>query len=171
MDDALAALEHSDPDQIVVALMPVLALVGAAGMTQADREEWLHAAVDALRHIPSDLLASAASRARLSCDHPSKVIPFIVKDSAESLAFRRRRLADLQELDAAHHAKSLPAPGKSYCTGQEASEIIANHVPWVHTAETREVKRHDSPPRKPTRSDYLEMGVDPATLDSLGYAA
>ena len=165
MDEAEAALIGSQPDQITMGLMPALALVGASGMTQADREEWLHAAVDALRHIPWDLLSGAIARAKMNCDHPSKIVPFIVKDVASSLGFRRRRLADLQELDAEHRA--LPAPGASFCTADEAAEIIEKHCPWVREGGAAPVRIDRGPPRMPTREDYIALGVDPATLDKL----
>lgn len=145
-------------------LAPILALVGASGMSQDDRREWLAAATDALRHIPQDLLTSAAARAKMHCDHPSKVIPFIIRDTESAIAFRRRVLADWEQRQRDHFA--LPAPGKSYCTPAEAAEIIDRVIPWARSEETR-VNVHRGEPKMPTRSDYIALGVDPAVLDRM----
>lgn len=156
---ALANLAATDPEEVVMILSPILALVGAAGMSQDDRREWLAAATDALRHIPHDLLTAAAARAKLNCDHPSKVIPFIIRDTESSLAFRRRVLADWEQRQREHFA--LPAPGQSFCTAEEAAEIVNRVVPWARQPQAT-VKVNLGPPRMPTRQDYIDtFGIDP----------
>lgn len=162
---ALADLASTDPEDVITILSPILALVGAAGMSQDDRREWLAAATDALQHIPHDLLSAAAASAKQACDHPSKVIPFIIRETEASIAFRRRALADWEQRYREHYA--LPAPGESRCTGQEAAEIIDKECPWVRQGQEAPVKVHRGPPRMPTRADYIALGVDPAVLDQI----
>lgn len=51
-------------------------------MTEADRTEWLTAAYGALAKVPGSLFESACHEAKLACDHPAKIVPFIAKTTA-----------------------------------------------------------------------------------------
>lgn len=100
-------------------LTACLALTAPAGMTEEARGEWLAVAWDSLKHIPPDILASGARKARLKCDHPSKIVPTIVAETAEQMGTMRR----LSEWD----AKQLPAPEPDYCTPEEAAAILEQY--------------------------------------------
>ena len=65
-----------------------LAMVCPTGMTEEDRTQWIVAAAASIRDAdisPNDF-ARAASKARLdpACDHPSKVVPAIIRALGES---------------------------------------------------------------------------------------
>lgn len=161
---AKARLQPADPDDILSQLGPVLALCGAAGMSPDDRTEWLAAAIDALKDVPADLLEEALAECRKRADHPSKVIPFVTSYTEERIMWRRNNLERARD-NAAPAATALPSPGKSYCTSQEAAEIIDKHVPWVRQGLEAPAKVHRGPPRMPTRADYIALGVDPAYFE------
>lgn len=90
------SLRAPDLDEIQAALGPVLALCAPLGMTAQDRVEWITAAADTVRNVPADLLAAACRKARAVCDHPSKIIPFIMQDIAAPKAERQRDLQDVR---------------------------------------------------------------------------
>jgi hypothetical protein len=151
--EAEQRLTPCEPQEIIMQLMPTLALVGASGLTQSDREEWLAAATDALKDVPADLLKGAISRARLNCDHPSKVIPFITRDVANGWNWRRKHLAEVREDTARHSA--LPAPGQTYCTAEEARAIVDEVFP-----QARELAPVKSA-HVPIAADYIALGHSP----------
>jgi hypothetical protein len=146
-------LAPAEPEEILDQLLPILALTAGVGMSQDDRTEWLGAAVDALKDIPGDLLKASIIRARMNCDHPSKVIPFITKDTAESWNWRRKHLADVRETAQRHTA--LPAPDQSYCTAEEAAAIVNEVFP-----QARELAPVKSA-HVPTAADYIALGHSP----------
>lgn len=65
------------------AVAPCLALVAPTGLSEADRNEWLVAALVTLDELKldSDVLRSAAKAARHDprCDHHSKIIPAMMR--------------------------------------------------------------------------------------------
>lgn len=158
-------------------LTACLALVAPVGMTEEARGEWLAVAWETLKHLPPDLLARGCSKARAVCDHPSKIVPAIIAETEEQMKWRR----------SAVHADepSPPAPvppERRIETPMTAAEIeeMNSIMPRIglatryrpdgtrfqaETAEQRIEAR--GPRRKPTRADYLEMGVDPAILDQI----
>ena len=78
-------------DEIQSCLAPLLALCAPMGMTAQDRLEWITAAADTLQDVPADLLDDACRKARAVCDHPSKIIPFVMGEIAERKAMRQER--------------------------------------------------------------------------------
>lgn len=48
-------------------------------MSEADRVEWLKAALMTIGDCPRDILEEACLAARKVCDHPAKIVPFICK--------------------------------------------------------------------------------------------
>ncbi len=58
-------------------------------MTEEARREWLAVAWQTLKHLPADLLALGCREARKSCDHPSKLVPTIIKATEQQLGWRR----------------------------------------------------------------------------------
>lgn len=49
-------------------------------MSEADRVEWLKAALMTIGDCPRDLLEQACFAARKVCDHPAKIVPFICNE-------------------------------------------------------------------------------------------
>lgn len=70
-------------------LTACLALTAPAGMTEENRRDWLSVAWLTLKDIPPDLLAWGATKARMVCDHPSKIVPTIIAETAERMCWRR----------------------------------------------------------------------------------
>lgn len=125
---------------------------------------WVDAAYGALRHLPIDLIERGAEAAKRIADHPSKIVPAIIDATLSDLAWRRRMS------DGRPAQEALPAPG-GRCTGKEAAEIIQRFgldrgaADPSRPAEIR--GGSDRPGRKPTREDYLRMGVTPDVLDRI----
>jgi hypothetical protein len=87
-------------------------------MTEESRGEWLAVAWDSLKHLPPDILQAGARRARLKCDHPSKIVPTIIAETEESLRLRSR----LNGWD--NNVRRLAAPAPEYCSPEQAAEIL-----------------------------------------------
>jgi hypothetical protein len=73
-------------------LAPCLALCAPSGMTSDDRAEWLKAARMSIGDFPADVLEAACRSARLTCDHPAKIVPHIAKQASDEMEERRRQL-------------------------------------------------------------------------------
>jgi hypothetical protein len=97
-------------------LTACLALVAPAGMTEEARRDWLAVAWATLKHLPPDVLVTAARHARQTCDHPAKLVPAIVDAANKSLAWRRNAIDDAPQ-------KALPPP--DYVKPEEAAAILA----------------------------------------------
>ncbi len=61
-------------------------------MDEAARGEWLAVAWKTIGHLPPDLLRIGCNHARKAADHPSKIVPAIIRETDELLR-RRRELA------------------------------------------------------------------------------
>ncbi len=86
-------------------LASALVLVAPAGFSEADRRLWLKAASMTLKDVPEDLLIRGIEAARLTADHPSKIIPAIMAEIRQAWEWRKqdaRRSAPL----------ALPAPAE-----------------------------------------------------------
>jgi hypothetical protein len=59
-------------------------------MTEEAKRDWLAVAWATLKHLPVDLLRIGAAKARETADHPAKVVPIIVRETAQLLESRRR---------------------------------------------------------------------------------
>ena len=100
-------------------LAACLTLTAPVGMTEEARRDWFAVAWETLKDIPPDILAIGARAARKKCDHPAKIVPTIVSETAEMLALERR----LKEWDSASSTPKLPPPPR--CTPEQASAILA----------------------------------------------
>lgn len=177
-DEARAALEPTTQGDIIQALTAVYSLVVPVGATQADRNVWNVAAADALKGIPRDLLDAGIKAARKVVDHPSKIIPAIMKE-VEGL-WRRRRddyrharwLLDLKNgnLLAAPKAGETVS-NEGYCTPEQVAAIKAEYGLSSSAEDRATVRANLGPPRKPTPAEIQEiasaMGVAPATGENL----
>ncbi len=61
-------------------LTPCLQLCAPVGMGSDDKDTWFEAAYVALSDYPADKIREAARKAMGTADHPSKVIPAIVRE-------------------------------------------------------------------------------------------
>jgi hypothetical protein len=77
-------------------LTACLALVAPAGMTEESRRDWLTVAWETLNHIPPNILQAGAAAARRLCDHPSKIVPTIIAETAEAIRWQREHPPQLQ---------------------------------------------------------------------------
>lgn len=156
-------------------MTPCLTIVGGIGMDEAARREWLHAAWIVLEDMPHDLLKRGAREAMTIADHPSKIIPAITKATQVEWAERKaRRRAEAQlrsdiaatvALTQSHRA--LEDANRNETTAQ----ILARNWPTMHMHEPgrRENGLNLNPERecrRPTREDYLRMGVPAEHIDA-----
>ena len=91
-------------------------------MNTEARREWLVAAYAALGHLPADLIERGARVAMQTADHPSKIVPAIIKET--EYAYRSRRTHSPRPY--ASEAVALPAPEErpDYVTPEQASAIL-----------------------------------------------
>ena len=170
----------ASPDEMQAELTACLALCGASGMNEDARCEWLRAARLTLEGIPGDLLAQGCRKARATCDHPSKIVPAIMADVEQQWGWRRdarRRESAPQTIP---RERRIEAPNNlTPAETEELNQILARAGArtryrvdgsryQVDKAERNTGKPPPSgPPRKPTRQDYIDLGVDPAVLDAM----
>lgn len=86
------ASQYSDDETRAVfrnELTACLALVAPAGMTEEGRRDWLTVAWSTLKDIPPDVLIVGAEAARRKCDHPSKIVPTIIEETAQMVRWRQ----------------------------------------------------------------------------------
>ncbi len=76
-------------DQFRNELTACLALVVPVGMTEESRREWLTVAWGTLKHLPPDALLVGCKAARETCDHPSKIVPAILKATEQMMSWKR----------------------------------------------------------------------------------
>lgn len=98
-------------------LTACLVLVAPVGMTEEAKREWLAVAWGTLKHLPADLLTRGCRVARQTCDHPSKIVPAILKETEQSMIWRRDAARD-----DGYQAPRLAAP--DVCTPEQAREIL-----------------------------------------------
>ena len=167
---ANARLDAADPVAIMNKLTPALALTAGAGMTGGARTEWLTAAADALKGIPHDLLDRGVRVARSSADHPSKIIPLILAEVKDQWRVRLRERGAVRALSDLAADPPGDNGSRDRCTPADAREIMKAHgiVGGEDPARPTVMSGgSDAPGRRPTRADYLRMGVDPAVLDAI----
>jgi hypothetical protein len=87
-------------------------------MTEESRGEWLAVAWDSLKHLPPDILQAGARKARLKCDHPSKIVPTIIAETEEAVRLR----SSMKGWDNAVRQLTWPEP--NYCSPEEAADIL-----------------------------------------------
>lgn len=90
-------------------------------MTEEARSDWLRVAWMTVSHLPSDLLERGCKKARETADHPSKIVPIILKEVESDMEWRRR-MAPSQSSGSL--VTALPEPKPDYCTAEEASKIL-----------------------------------------------
>jgi hypothetical protein len=106
-------LTPATPTEFRNELTACLALTAPVGMSEEARGEWLAVAWQTLKHLPADVLAHGARKARETCDHPAKVVPAIFRETEEWMA-SRRRMARYDE------PRALPPPGDEISEDERA---------------------------------------------------
>jgi hypothetical protein len=155
-------LRPASDDEFLRELTGCLILVAPAGMSDDDRTEWLIAARATLSGIPADLLARGAAVARKYCDHPSKIVATIMREVETPWETRKRAHRPETPVEYSEGPRQIA----EVVTPAQIEEIKAEFgivtQPFGHVAKPAGAK-----PRKPTREDYIAMGVDPASLDRI----
>jgi hypothetical protein len=173
-----ARLVPATPDEMQQELAACLALSGASGMSEDDRCEWLRAARLTLEGIPADLLAQGCRKARATCDHPSKIVPAIMADVTDQWRWRKESRPVQAQPEVIPPERRIEQP-LTPDQVDEMNEIMARAGASTryrpdgsrYEAETSPQARQErGPPRKPTRADYIALGVDPSILDQTGKA-
>jgi hypothetical protein len=97
-------------------LTACLTLTAPVGMTEEARRDWLAVAWNTLKHLPPDVLTAGCQAARLSCDHPSKIVPAIIAATKQQMEWRRNSSVPTD-------APRLAAP--EICSPEAAKEILS----------------------------------------------
>lgn len=172
---SLYDVEPADEVEFITILTPCLQLVAPVGMSEDAQDTWFEAARLALARFPASLLQRGAGHAMMHADHPSKIVPLIVKEIGPALEQRQRIARGRAEPVA---APALPAPGGEMCTPEEVDRICkhfavgrySQHRAPRDPSQPTEITTHADPARPcraPTRDDYLRMGVAPEVLDRI----
>jgi hypothetical protein len=104
------------PD-LMLALTPCLQLVAPVGMSVDDKASWFEAAQMALSHLPADMVRDAAVKAMRQADHPSKIVPIIIRETKDWYETRK------SYSDIANKFQALPAPNKDNRSPSERKSI------------------------------------------------
>jgi hypothetical protein len=113
-----SGLEPATREEFAVHLTACLALVAPAGMAEESRREWLRVAWETVGHLPSDALEEGCRVARMTCDHPSKIVPAILSSTEQKMKWRR---------NAAREEPQQRLPRPDYCTPTQAAEILREY--------------------------------------------
>lgn len=119
--DPQEALRPATADDFLRELTGCLALCAASGMSDDDRKEWLITARATLSGIPADLLARGAAVARKYSDHPSKIVPAIIREIETPWENRKRAHSTPAEI-----AAETPRD-PNYISPEDAAKILAEY--------------------------------------------
>jgi hypothetical protein len=108
------------------------------------------------------LLTRGCTAARRTCDHPSKIVPAILREADDVWKRRRQNRADV--LAAMAKMEDTPLAKDERCTPEEAVRIIAECGIKIEGAPV--VRAFSEPPSNPTREDYIRWGVPVENLDT-----
>ncbi len=82
---------HDEPEVAMVAMLSAsLALVRPVGFTAQETAEWLDVAFDAVSHLPYEIFEKGAKAARRTCTHHSQIIPAIISETKDAMAWHNR---------------------------------------------------------------------------------
>lgn len=161
--------------EFISIITPCFSLVAPVGMTGEAQDIWLESATIALADIPVDLLRAGTKAAMSTADHPSKIVPAIIKE-VDRLRASHNRTASNRVWEGADNAPNvLPAPGGERPTSDEVDAICKqfsvgrySKAADVTTGRPAPMSLDPNRPcRKPTRADYLAMGISPDVLDAI----
>jgi hypothetical protein len=115
----LSSLETATTTEFRNELTKCLALVAPVGMDEAAKADWLAAAWETVGHLPSDLLHIGCAHARKVADHPAKIVPAIISETASLLKARRD--------NAKPEPRDMPALSARPCEPKQAEEILREY--------------------------------------------
>lgn len=98
LTECRARLAPAPLAEVNAKLSSLLTLCAGSGFSEDDRAEWLIAATDATKGIPSDILDVAFKVARGKADHPSKIIPAMMASFQGPWAARRAALGRVRKM-------------------------------------------------------------------------
>lgn len=155
-------LQPASVDDFRRELTACLALCAPAGFDERTRQEWLRTAWATLQGVPADLLVRGCRVARTYCDHPSKIVPTIMREVEEP--WKNRKSAYGKPSTAPRIEAPKADPDFVPVTPEQMAAIKAEFGlatnPYPDAPKPVGVA-----PRMPTRADYIAMGVDASILD------
>lgn len=109
-----------------------LTLCAPSGMSSDERAVWLATAWAEVSHIPAGTFEGACAAARKIVDHPSKIVPAIIKESAfmTDLFIRRRNEEEAawRNRNAPRLTVAEPDPDPFAADREEVSAMMADLV-------------------------------------------
>lgn len=163
MDKGLAP---ATAEQFSAQVMPCLMLCGGSGMHAHDRTEWIKAAAITLAGIPYDLLARGCDVARKYADHPSKIVPTIMREIEtpwknrkieRGELFNRMRPPQKASWELAREDTFDPA---NRCKPDEAAEIVKEYGFDEPVGRDPELGRDCSNLRQPTKEELAALAAE-----------
>lgn len=143
---------------------PTLALVAPAGMSEQDQRAWLATAAETLRGIPADLLDQGCTKARQTCDHPSKIVAAIFAEVGPLWNARKRQAARLMELETIARHRPAPGAGDPLVRPDEVAAIREEFGLSSTDPEGVAARAHTGPAREPRPFDLDDVaeliGID-----------
>lgn len=167
---SLAPVDHNRLTDRLTAL----GMMMSPNRPPAEARIWLNEMVRLLADLPEDILSDAID----GLVKGSKFLPTCseIRERADPEVTKRRRIAAQLDAMRRYIESGQPIPDKPKwdhpkepeqiipCTEAEAAAIMAEF--GLNDRSRAVLRPHLGPPRKPTREDYIAMGVDPATLTS-----
>lgn len=166
LEDMDLALRSATAEQFSAQVMPCLMLCGGSGMHAHDRTEWIKAAAITLAGIPYDLLARGCDVARKYADHPSKIVPTIMREIEtpwknrkieRGELFNRMRPPQKAPWELAREDTFDPA---NRCKPEEAAAILKEHGLDQPVARDLDVGRDCSKLRQPTKEELEALAAE-----------
>ncbi len=173
MEDAKAVLADMETKltsasrkQFYAQMTPCLDLCAGSGMGPDEREAWFTAAAATLRGIPYDLLERGCAAARKRADHPSKIVPAIIREIEEAWNYRkieRNKLnVRIQPPQKApwELARENTFDPANRCKPEEAAEIVKQYGFDEPIARDLDVGRDCSKLRQPTKEELEALAAE-----------
>lgn len=172
--------------------LSALGMTMAPNRAPAEATVWLNETMRLLGDLPQDILFEAIDALQKTSKFLTTVAE--IREIAEPKVAARAKDASRLEAMARYLASGQPIPTlpsrpapqpkapEKPITAEEMEELNAMmkragcYTRWRDDGSSYQLKtkeslsgapRHEGPPRKPTRQDYIDLGVDPAVLDSM----
>lgn len=159
MDRTLAP---ATAEQFSAQVMPCLMLCGGSGMHAHDRTEWIKAAAITLAGIPYDLLARGCDVARKYADHPSKIVPTIMREIEEAWNYRKIERNKLKfRIDPPWKlTREETFDPATRCKPEEAAAILREYGLDQPVVRDLDVGRDCSKLRQPTKEELAALAAE-----------
>lgn len=186
--NARAALGPVEPRRLTDRLT-ALGMMMAPNRPPAEATVWLNEMTRLLGDLPEDILANAIDGLVKTC----KFLPTCseIREKAEVLVGQRRRMVSQLEamvryVDSGQTVPDIAPRHEPETQRRQDQPMTPDQVEkWneimakagaltrykpdgsrYEVAKDGKTERHRGPPRKPTRQDYIALGVDPSILDA-----